>query len=298
MPLCQKFNISFEVFPPKTQKGLDDLNQTRDELCQLKPKYFSVTFGAGGSLQQRSLDVVRQFVAAGISATPHISCVNMTQHRLETLLQEYQQLGIRQLLVIQGDLPVDKSPLDIDFHYANELITAIRKATGNYFHIIVAAYPEFHPRAINPMTDIENFKRKIEAGANSAITQFFFNSDAYFRFLEACDKFAIDIPIIPGITPIMNYQKLMQFSNACGAEIPLWLHKHLKTYCNDPSSLQEVGIEFVTKLCHSLLQNGIKEFHFYTLNRTEPTQSIIRNLINSKANLSTSSYFLNRDIDH
>ena len=278
MSFFQKFKVSFEVFPPKTQKGLNDLNQTRDELCQLKPKYFSVTFGAGGSLQQKSLDVVSQFVAAGISATPHISCVNMTQPRLEKLLSQYQQLGIKQLLVIQGDLPVDKSLAKIDFHYANELITAIRKLTGNYFHIIVAAYPEFHPRASSPTTDIENFKRKIEAGANSAITQFFFNSDAYFRFLEACDKFAIDIPIIPGITPIMNYQKLLQFSNACGAEIPLWLNKHLKTYCDDPISLQEIGIEFVTKLCHSLLQNGVEEFHFYTLNRTEPTYSIIQNL--------------------
>lgn len=278
MSFFQKFKVSFEVFPPKTQKGLNDLNQTRDELCQLKPKYFSVTFGAGGSLQQKSLDVVSQFVAAGISATPHISCVNMTQPRLEKLLSQYQQLGIKQLLVIQGDLPVDNSLSKIDFHYANELITAIRKLTGNYFHIIVAAYPEFHPRASSPTTDIENFKRKIEAGANSAITQFFFNSDAYFRFLEACDKFAIDIPIIPGITPIMNYQKLLQFSNACGAEIPLWLNKHLKTYCDDPISLQEIGIEFVTKLCHSLLQNGVEEFHFYTLNRTEPTYSIIQNL--------------------
>lgn len=278
MSFFQKFKVSFEVFPPKTQKGLDDLKQTRDELSQLKPEYFSVTFGAGGSLQQKSLDVVRQFVAAGISATPHISCVNMTQQRLEKLLSEYQQLGIRQLLVIQGDLAVD-NPLDIDFHYANELITAIRKLTANYFHIIVAAYPEFHPRSASPTTDIENFKRKIEAGANSAITQFFFNSDAYFRFLEACDKFAIDIPIIPGITPIMNYQKLLQFSNACGAEIPLWLHKYLKTYSADPISLQEVGIEFVTKLCCSLLQNGVKEFHFYTLNRTEPTYSIVQNLI-------------------
>jgi methylenetetrahydrofolate reductase (NADPH) len=280
MPLSQKFKVSFEVFPPKTKKGLDDLHQARDELCRLKPEYFSVTFGAGGSLQQKSLDVVRQFVAAGISATPHISCVNITQSRLEELLREYQQLGIRQLLVIQGDLPIDNPSIEIEFQYASELITAIRQLTGHYFHIIVAAYPEFHPRATSPMTDIENFKRKIEAGANSAITQFFFNSDAYFRFLEACEKVAIQIPIIPGITPIMNYSKLMQFSNICGAEIPLWLHKHLKIYSDDPHSLQEVGIEFVTKLCHSLLQNGVKEFHFYTLNRAEPTQSIIRNLSN------------------
>jgi methylenetetrahydrofolate reductase (NADPH) len=238
-----------------------------------------VTFGAGGSLQQKSLDVVRQFIAHGIAATPHISCVNMTSQRLEELLSEYKQLGIKQLLVIQGDLPSDATPIEIEFNYATELITAIRKMTGNYFHIIVAAYPEFHPRAISPAMDIENFKRKIEAGANSAITQFFFNSDAYFRFIEACDKSSIRIPIIPGITPIMNYQKLMQFSTACGAEIPLWLHKHLKTYSDDLISLQEIGIEFVSKLCRSLLQNGVKEFHFYTLNRAEPTQSIIQNLI-------------------
>jgi methylenetetrahydrofolate reductase (NADH) len=277
MSFCQKFSFSFEVFPPKTKKGLDDLNRARQELCQLKPSYFSVTFGAGGSLQQKSLDVVRQFVAQGVAATPHISCVNMTSQRLEDLLCEYKQLGIKQLLVIQGDLPVE-NPLEIEFKYATELITAIRKITGNYFHIIVAAYPEFHPRATSPAMDIENFKRKIEAGANSAITQFFFNSDAYFRFIEACDKSSIRIPIIPGITPIMNYQKLMQFSTACGAEIPLWLHKHLKTYSDDPIALQEIGIEFVTKLCHSLLKNGVNELHFYTLNRAEPTQRIIQNL--------------------
>ncbi|MGC1854599.1 MAG: methylenetetrahydrofolate reductase [NAD(P)H] [Candidatus Aquirickettsiella sp.] len=279
MSFCQKFSFSFEVFPPKTKKGLDDLNLARQELCQLKPKYFSVTFGAGGSLQQKSLDVVRQFVVHGIAATPHISCVNMTSQRLQNLLCEYQQLGIKQLLVIQGDLPSDTTQIEIEFNYATELIAAIRKMTGDYFHIIVAAYPEFHPRATSPAMDIENFRRKIEAGANSAITQFFFNSDAYFRFLEACDKFSIRIPIIPGITPIMNYQKLMQFSTACGAEIPLWLHKHLKTYSDDPISLQTIGIEFVSKLCHSLLNNGVKEFHFYTLNRSEPTQSIIHNLI-------------------
>ena len=279
MPFCQKFSFSFEVFPPKTKKGLDDLNLARQELCQLKPNYFSVTFGAGGSLQQKSLDVVRQFVAHGVSATPHISCVNMTSQRLEDLLCEYKQLGIKQLLVIQGDLPAEDPQLEIEFKYASELIAAIRKITGNYFHIIVAAYPEFHPRATSPAMDIENFKRKIEAGANSAITQFFFNSDAYFRFIEACDKSSIRIPIIPGITPIMNYQKLMQFSNACGAEIPLWLHKHLKTYSDDPIALQEIGIEFVTKLCHSLLKNGVNELHFYTLNRAEPTQRIIQNLI-------------------
>ena len=275
MSFFRKFNFSFEVFPPKTKKAADDLDQARQELSQLKPKYFSVTFGAGGSLQQKSLEVVRQFVAHGIAATPHISCVNMTSQRLEELLSEYKQLGIKQLLVIQGDLPSDATPIEIEFNYATELITAIRTMTGNYFHIIVAAYPEFHPRAISPALDIENFKRKIEAGANSAITQFFFNSDAYFRFLEACDKSSIRIPIIPGITPIMNYQKLMQFSTACGAEIPLWLHKHLKTYSDDPIALQEIGIEFVSKLCGSLLQNGVKEFHFYTLNRAEPTQSII-----------------------
>ncbi len=279
MSFCQKFSFSVEVFPPKTKKGLDDLNRARQELCQLKPKYFSVTFGAGGSMQQKTLDVVRQFVADGVAATPHISCVNMTSQRLRELLSEYQRLGIQQLLVIQGDLPNDATQKEIEFNYATELIVAIRNMTGNYFHIIVAAYPEFHPRATSPTMDIENFKRKIEAGANSAITQFFFNSDAYFRFLEACDKFSIRIPIIPGITPIMNYQKLMQFSSACGAEIPLWLHKHLKTYSNDPISLQEIGIEFVSKLCHGLLQNGVKEFHFYTLNRTEPTYSIIQNLI-------------------
>ncbi len=278
MPLCRKFSFSFEVFPPKTQHGLKNLYKTQHELSKLKPNYFSVTFGAGGALQHKSLTVIKQFVKDGIAATPHISCVNMTHQRLYNLLIAYQQLGIKRLLVIQGDLPKEKTSKTIAFNYAHELITAIRKITGNYFHIIVAAYPEFHPRAFSPMSDIENFKQKMEAGANSAITQFFFNSDAYFRFIEACEKASIHIPIVPGITPIINYQKLMQFSTACGAEIPLWLHKYLKAFSDDPRSLQEIGIEFVSKLCQRLLQNGVKAFHFYTLNRANPTYRIIQNL--------------------
>lgn len=263
--------------PPQTHRGLKNLYATRQELSKLKPNYFSITFGAGGAIQHQSLLVIKQFVKDGIAATPHISCVNMTYPRLYDLLMEYQQLGVKQLLVIQGDLPKEVPKLS-EFNYANELISAIRKITGNYFHIIVAAYPEFHPQAFSPRKDIENFKRKIEAGANSAITQFFFNSDAYFRFIEACEKASIHIPIVPGITPIINYQKLIQFSTACGAEIPLWLRKHLAMLSNDPQSLQEVGIEFVTKLCQHLLQNGVKEFHFYTLNRANPTYRIIENL--------------------
>lgn len=284
MPFCQKFNFSFEVFPPKTKNGLHNLYLAQQELNKLKPNYFSVTFGAGGSLQEKSMDIVRQFSSHGISTTPHISCVNMTNQRLQSLLEEYKQLGVKRLLVIQGDLSTDKLSLSLknEFNYANELVEAIRRMTGDYFHLVVAAYPEFHPRSKSPITDVKNFRRKIEAGANSAITQFFFNTDAYFRFLEACAKFSINIPIIPGIIPIIDYNKLMNFSAACGTEIPLWLHKHLKLYNSDPVSLKEIGIEFVTKLCNSLLMNGVNELHFYTLNQVEPTNTIIQNLIRIK----------------
>jgi methylenetetrahydrofolate reductase (NADPH) len=274
----KNLGISFEVFPPKTTEGFNQLNVVCQQLQQLNPKYISVTFGAGGSAQEKTQAVVRHLVSNQVASTPHISCVGMTRARLTELLQEYIQLGIKRLVVVQGDLPTDHPDEARDFIYAADLVAAIREIGGKHFHISVAAYPEFHPRAQNPTDDLANFKKKIEAGADSAITQFFYNSDAYIRFLESCHQLNINIPIIPGIMPIENYQKLSRFAVACGAEIPLWLRKRLDPYVGDPLAMKTIGIEIVTKLCERLVVEGVKGMHFYTLNQFEPTSTIINYL--------------------
>ncbi len=274
----QSINFSFELFPPKTSEGLHELKFVQQELNKLKPSYFSVTFGAGGSLQQKTLDVVQHLASNNICVKPHITCINMTSDRLHYLLGAYKQLQIKNMVVIQGDMPAGQPTTTDEFHYANELVNAIHKISGNAFDLTVAAYPEFHPRSKNPTSDLINFKRKLDSGATNAITQFFFNSDAYFRFLEFCAKHSIFNPIIPGIIPIADYHKLVRFSAACGAEIPLWLRKHLETYQDDIASLKQIGIEFVTRLCENLITNGVKNFHFYTLNQLEPSRTIIKNL--------------------
>jgi methylenetetrahydrofolate reductase (NADPH) len=274
----KEVGISFEVFPPKTEEGFSSLGSVCQQLKQLNPKYISVTFGAGGSTQTKTQAVVRHLVNNQIPSTPHITCIGMTRERISQLLDDYRQLGIERLVVIQGDLPANHQQMQHDFNYAAELVEYIRKTTGDHFHISVAAYPEFHPRAENPLVDLDNFKRKIDAGANSAITQFFYNSDAYMRFVESCDKIGIHIPIIPGIMPIDNYQKLNRFAATCGAEIPLWLRKRLETHVDDPKSMREVGVEIVTKLCERLLAEGVQGMHFYTLNQLEPTTIILKYL--------------------
>lgn len=280
MSLLNKTVISFELFPPNTPEGVHNLVKVHQELCQLKPKFFSVTFGAGGSAQTKTRDLVRQLVNNKVGTTPHISCIHMTKERVDEFLAEYARLGVNQLVVVRGDIPATEKEQESksDFQYANDLVTYIRKTTGDHFHITVAAYPEFHPQAENSLIDLDNFKRKIDAGANSAVTQYFFNSDSYFRFLDCCDQLNITIPIIPGIMPIGDYKKLLRFSELCGAEIPLWLRKRFVPYENDPADSRELGIEIVTKLCERLLEAGIKAFHFYTLNQVNPTAIIINNL--------------------
>ncbi|EKD55445.1 MAG: hypothetical protein ACD_60C00007G0009 [uncultured bacterium] len=277
MKYCQNIDISFEVFPAKSPDEFYKIHPVCAALNQFNPDYFSVTFGAGGSFQCKTQQLVRELVNAQLTITPHISCVEMTKQRLSDILAEYKGLNIHHLVVIQGDLPPEGEHKG-DFHYAHELVEYIRKISGNYFFISVAAYPEYHPRAVNSLTDLKNFKNKLEAGANNAITQYFFNTDAYFRFLEACEKIGVTAPIIPGIMPIHDYHKLVRFSNACGAEIPLWLRKQLEVYVDDPVSFKKIGIEIVTKLCERLLSEGVNALHFYTLNQIEPTATIIKHL--------------------
>jgi len=264
---------SIEFFPPKTEKGAENLRQTRQELAELNPAYISVTFGAGGSTQDGTIETVTEIQASGISAAPHLSCIASTLEQLKDILALYKSKGIKRIVALRGDLPSGmRSPGEL--RYANELVEFIRKETGDYFKIEVAAYPEFHPQANNATEDLKNFKRKVEAGANSAITQYFFNPDAFYRFVDDCEKLQIDIPIIPGIMPITNYKQLARFSDACGTEIPRWIRKRLEDYGDDIDSIKAFGLETTIKLCESLLSQNAAGLHFYSMNKTEPTKQI------------------------
>ncbi|HVV68844.1 MAG TPA: methylenetetrahydrofolate reductase [NAD(P)H] [Gammaproteobacteria bacterium] len=278
MQVKSKVPVSFEVFPPKTLNGFRKLNETCAQLQELGPRFFSVTFGAIGAHQLKTLVAVRSLARNDITAVPHLSCVNMTAERLERILHRYMEFGVRHLVVIRGDLVTDKGMVVSEFKYASDLIAHIRKISGNYFHITAAAYPEFHPEAKDSEQDLMHFKRKIDAGADSAITQFFYNCDAYARFLESCHQLEIKVPIIPGIMPINDYARLLRISASCGAEIPLWLRKRLELYASDPQSIQSLGIEIVTKLCERLLSEGAAALHFYTLNQLDPVRTIHGNL--------------------
>lgn len=270
--------ISFEFFPPKTDKGRENLKRTRHELAALNPEYFSVTFGAGGSTREHTLDIVKQIQAEdSIDAAPHLSCIASSRENIQQLLTEYQSAGIHRIVSLRGDIP-DGMKDTGEFHYANELITFIRETTGNQFHIEVAAYPETHPEAASATRDLENFKRKVDSGANGAITQYFYNIDAYFNFIDACQKLAIDIPIVPGIMPITNYKQLASFSAICGAEIPRWLDRKLQSYGDDLESIRSFGIEFVADMCQRLLDQGVPGLHFYTLNKSEASIAIYKQL--------------------
>ena len=240
-------NFSFEFFPARTEQGIEKLKTVREKLGLLKPKYFSVTFGAGGSTQQGTLDAIVDIQQAGYSAAPHISCIGTSKQAITELLKTYKNNGIKHLVALRGDMPSGAGNLsDGDFNYANELVAFIREQHNNDFYIEVAAYPEFHPQSRNAKTDLENFKRKVAAGADSAITQYFFNPDAYFRFIDDCEKYNIDIPIVPGIMPITNYIQLARFSDMCGAEIPRWIRKRLEGFGDDKESLKGFGEDVVT----------------------------------------------------
>ena len=270
--------FSFEFFPPKTDKGAENLRAVRTQLAELKPRFFSVTYGAGGSTQTNTLNTVLEIQRdSGIEAAPHLSCVGSSAEQIREILDTYRNNGIKHLVALRGDLPSGSRDLG-EFRYANELVAFIRKETGDHFDIEVAAYPEMHPQAPNLKTDINNFVRKVEAGANSAITQYFFNADAYWHFVDECEKKGVSIPIVPGIMPITNYTQLARFSDMCGAEIPRWLRKQLETYGDDAEAISDFGTEFISLLCENLLETGAPGLHFYTMNRVEPTMSIWRNI--------------------
>ncbi len=272
-----KRTFSFEFFPPKTPEGMDKLRATRDQLALLKPKFFSVTFGAGGSTRDHSLETVLDIQRAGYAAAPHLSCIGSTHDNIRAILQEYQTHGIRHIVALRGDLPSGMASTG-EFRYANELVEFIRSETGDWFNIEVAAYPEYHPQARSARDDLLNFKRKVDAGANSAITQYFFNADAYFNFVDECAALGVTLPIVPGIMPISNFSQLARFSDACGAEIPRWMRKQLEGYSDDIESIRAFGLDVVTDLCERLLKAGAPGLHFYTMNQALLTTAIWQRL--------------------
>src|SRR5476651_2449451 len=262
-------NFSIEFFPPKTAEGAEKLRATRAKLSELHPKYFSVTFGAGGSTQNGTLDTVREIMAAGEQAAPHLSCVGGTRESIRAILDEYKSHDIKRLVALRGDLPSGYGASG-EFRYANELVEFIRAETGDWFHIEVAAYPEVHPQARSPQDDLLAFERKIKAGANAAITQYFYNADAYFQFVEQAARLGIDVPIVAGIMPITNYTQLMRFSDMCGAEIPRWVRLKLASFGDDSASIKAFGLDVVSGLCERLLAGGAPGLHFYSMNRPPP----------------------------
>ena len=269
--------FSFEFFPPKTPEGKAKLRDTWRQLVQLKPRFFSVTFGAGGSTQQGTLDTVLEIRAAGQDAAPHISCVASTKAEIAATLSRYRENGIRHVVALRGDMPSGLASSG-ELRYANELVAFIRETTGDWFHVEVACYPEYHPQTRNAADELKNFKRKLDAGANSAITQYFYNADAYFRFVDECTAAGITVPIVPGIMPIGNFSQLARFSDACGAEIPRWMRVKLEGYRDDTASIRAFGLDVVTALCDKLLQAGAPGLHFYTLNQAGPASTIWQRL--------------------
>ena len=256
---------SFEFFPPKTAEGMAKLEQTSLELAKLKPLFFSVTFGAGGSTRDRTFETVIDIQnKSGIEVAPHLSCISSTHDNIREVLHAYRKEGIRHMVALRGDIPSGVVEAG-EFRHANELVRFIREETGDHFHIEVAAYPEYHPQATSPDSDLANFKRKVEDGADSAITQYFYNADAYFRFVERCRQTGIEIPIVPGIMPITNYYQLARFSDTCGAEIPRWIRKRLEAWGEDLKSIRAFGEDVVTALCTRLLDGGSPGLDFYTL---------------------------------
>ncbi|MYM40604.1 methylenetetrahydrofolate reductase [NAD(P)H] [Duganella qianjiadongensis] len=271
-------NFSIEFFPPKTAEGAEKLRVTRAKLSELHPKYFSVTFGAGGTTQRGTLDTVVEILAAGEDAAPHLSCVGGTRASIRQILDEYKSHNIRRLVALRGDLPSGYGAAG-EFRYANELVEFIRAETGDWFHIEVAAYPEVHPQARSPQDDLLAFERKVKAGANSAITQYFYNADAYFQFVEQTQKLGIDVPVVAGIMPITNYTQLMRFSDMCGAEIPRWVRLKLASFGDDSASIKAFGLDVVSALCERLLAGGAPGLHFYSMNQAAATTALWQRLV-------------------
>jgi len=269
--------FSCEYFPPKDDDAKAKLHDTTRELATIKPKYFSVTYGAGGSTRAGTYETVKWIKDQGLDAAPHMSCIGATRDSIVEQLQGYRALGVRRIVALGGDLPSGMATAG-EFRYAWQLVELIRKETGDWFHIEVAAYPEVHPRAANAEDDLRYFKQKIDAGASAALTQYFYNADAYVRFVDECEKTGIRVAIVPGIMPITNYKQLARFSDGCGAEIPRWIRKRLEGFGDDLESLRAFGLDVTTDLCAKLLAGGAPGLHFYTMNRSGPTREIWKRL--------------------
>ena len=266
-------NISIEFFPPKTPEGAEKLRVARQKLAELNPKYFSVTFGAGGSTQHGTLSTVLEILAEGHEAAPHLSCIGGTRESIRAILQEFKDKGIRRVVALRGDLPSGYGGAG-ELRYASDLVEFIRQETGDWFHIEVAAYPEMHPQARSPQDDLQAFARKVQAGANAAITQYFYNPDAYFQFVDNARKLGVDVPIVAGIMPITNFTQLMRFSDMCGAEIPRWIRLKLASFGDDSASIKAFGLDVVSGLCERLLAGGAPGLHFYSMNQAAATTAI------------------------
>jgi methylenetetrahydrofolate reductase (NADPH) len=269
--------LSIEFFPPQTPEGATKLKAEREKLALLKPAFFSVTYGAGGSTRERNFATVREIAEEGHAAAPHLSCVGSSKSEILEILEEFKDEGVRRIVALRGDLPSGMAEPG-ELRYANELVEFIRKETGDWFHLEVAAYPEWHPQARSPRDDLVNFKRKVDAGADSAITQYFYNADAYFHFMDEARAMGIEIPIVPGIMPIFGFSKLARFSDACGAEIPRWMRRKFEAFGDDTDSVRAFGLDVVTELCERLLANGVPGLHFYSMNSAAMTTEICRRL--------------------
>ena len=269
--------LSFEFFPPKTPEGADKLRAVRQQLYALTPEFCSVTYGAGGSTQEGTFATVREIIAEGVPAASHFSCIGATRASVRAQLATLKGMGVKRLVALRGDLPSGYGAGG-EFHYASDLVAFIRAETGDDFHIEVAAYPEVHPQAKSPEADLQAFATKVKAGAHSAITQYFYNSDAYFRFVDDAHKLGVDVPVVPGIMPITSSSQLLRFSDACGAEIPRWIRLRLQAYGDDIASIKAFGLDVVTDLCDQLLTAGVPALHFYTMNQSAPTRDILGRL--------------------
>ena len=277
MPFNVNTELSIEFFPPQTAEGLARLRSERAKLAALKPDFFSVTYGAGGSTRERTFAIVKEIATEGFDAVPHLSCIGSTRAGIREMLGEFRAIGVRRIVALRGDLPSGMAEAG-ELRYANDLVEFIRAETGDAFQLIVAAYPEWHPQAKSPEADLHNFARKAKAGANAAITQYFYNADAYFHFLDKARDAGVDIPIIPGIMPIMSFYKLARFSDACGADIPRWMRRQFESYADDTESIRAFGLETVTRLCERLLQGGAPGLHFYSMNRASLILEILKRL--------------------
>ena len=273
----KRTELSIEFFPPQTPEGVDKLRIVRGKLAVLEPEFFSVTFGARGSTRDRTFSVIKEIAAEGFEAAPHLSCIGSTRENIRDILHAYKSAKIRRIVALRGDLPSGMAEAG-EFRYANELVEFIRSETGEHFHIEVAAYPEWHPQARSPRDDLAAFARKARAGANSAITQYFYNADAYLHFVDEVHALGVDIPIIPGIMPIASFSKLARFSDACGAELPRWMRRKFEAFGDDSESIRAFGLDVVTELCERLLTGGAPGLHFYSMNQSVLTLEICRRL--------------------